>query len=122
MPSLRGLTSVAPAPAVENEQVRQLTAELERAREQIKQLETARDELNAKLQEHRRSIFFRYINEVSQCLEEITGKSRMLLVEKLKKIAEIRTEILLREGEAGDEKLEEVGDIENEDSSDDSKE
>ena len=40
-----------PAPAVENEQVKQLTAELERAREQVKQLETARDELNTKLQE-----------------------------------------------------------------------
>ena len=40
----------APTPA-ENEQVKQLTAELERARQQVQQLQVARDELNAKLQE-----------------------------------------------------------------------
>jgi flagellar biosynthesis chaperone FliJ len=37
--------------AAENEQVKQLNAELERARQQIQQLQAARDELNAKLQE-----------------------------------------------------------------------
>jgi Flp pilus assembly protein TadD len=40
-----------PAPPAETEQVRELSAELQRAREQVKQLEAARDELNAKLQE-----------------------------------------------------------------------
>jgi outer membrane protein assembly factor BamD (BamD/ComL family)/uncharacterized coiled-coil DUF342 family protein len=40
-----------PAPSAENEQVRQLTSELQRARDQVQQLETARNELNAKLQE-----------------------------------------------------------------------
>lgn len=69
---------------------------------------------NAKMQEHRRSIFFRYINEVAQCLEEITGKSRSVLSEKLRKIAEVRTEILLREGEGTDDKLDEVGGVEEE--------
>ena len=39
------------APAVENEPVKELNAELERAREQIQQLQAARDELNARLQE-----------------------------------------------------------------------
>jgi Flp pilus assembly protein TadD/uncharacterized coiled-coil DUF342 family protein len=39
------------APSAETEQVRQLTAELQRAREQVQQLETARDEINTKLQE-----------------------------------------------------------------------
>jgi Flp pilus assembly protein TadD/uncharacterized coiled-coil DUF342 family protein len=42
---------VAPAPAADTEQVKQLTAELQRAREQVQQLESARDDLNAKLQE-----------------------------------------------------------------------
>ena len=67
---------------------------------------------HARLQEHRRSIFFRYLSEVAQALEEITGNSRALLAEKLKKIAEVRTDILLREGEGADEKLEEVGQVE----------
>lgn len=44
-------TPVATVPPVENEQVKQLTEELQRARDQIQQLETARNELNAKLQE-----------------------------------------------------------------------
>src|SRR5580700_11084779 len=42
---------VSPAPAADTEQVKQLTAELQRAREQVQQLESARDDLNAKLQE-----------------------------------------------------------------------
>ena len=37
--------------AAESEQIRQLTAELQRAREQVQQLETARAELDTKLQE-----------------------------------------------------------------------
>ena len=41
----------SPAPSAESEQVRQLTAELQRARDQVQQLESARDELNTKLQE-----------------------------------------------------------------------
>ncbi len=40
-----------PAPSAESEQVRQLTAELQRAHEQVQQLEAARAELNTKLQE-----------------------------------------------------------------------
>ncbi|MGA2604538.1 MAG: hypothetical protein ABSG14_09945, partial [Verrucomicrobiia bacterium] len=39
------------APPAENEQVKELNAELERARQQIQQLQAARDELNARLQE-----------------------------------------------------------------------
>jgi len=38
-------------PSAENEQVKQLNAELERAKQQIQQLQSARDDLNAKLQE-----------------------------------------------------------------------
>lgn len=44
-------TPAAPVPTVENDTVKQLTAELQRAREQVHQLEEARNELNAKLQE-----------------------------------------------------------------------
>jgi DNA topoisomerase-6 subunit B len=68
----------------------------------------------AKEQEHRRSIFFRYITEVAECLNDLTGKDKALLAAKLKKIAEERTEILLREGENGEEGLEEVGGLEEE--------
>ena len=44
-------TPEAPAPTVESEQVKQLTAELQRAHDQVQQLEAARNDLNAKLQE-----------------------------------------------------------------------
>jgi len=44
-------TATNTAPPVENEQVKQLTSELERARSQVEQLEAARNDLNTKLQE-----------------------------------------------------------------------
>jgi DNA topoisomerase-6 subunit B len=70
---------------------------------------------HAKEQEHRRSIFFRYIEEVAECLEDVTGKAKEMLVLKLRKIAKEKTEILLREGavEEGEE-LVEVGAIDDE--------
>ncbi len=50
-PPVVSTTATNPATAAESEQVRQLTAELQRAHEQVTQLEAARNELNAKLQE-----------------------------------------------------------------------
>lgn len=47
----------------------------------------------AKEQEERRTLFFRYIPEISQALAEITGKVQKEIADKLKKIAEKRTAI-----------------------------
>ncbi|MFQ5406058.1 MAG: DNA topoisomerase VI subunit B, partial [Candidatus Micrarchaeia archaeon] len=54
----------------------------------------------AKDQEHRRTIFYRYIGEVSEALHDITGKEKSALEEKLKKIAQENTRIM----EANDKK------------------
>ncbi len=48
----------------------------------------------AEEQEHRRSIFFKYLGEVAQALSEVTGREKAVLVEKLRKIAEERTSLL----------------------------
>jgi len=69
----------------------------------------------AKEQEHRRSIFFRYIGEVAECMNDLTGTDKALLVTKLKKTAEERTAILLAQGEEAEEGLEEVGGVDEED-------
>ncbi len=45
-------------------------------------------------QEQRRQIFFKYIGEVAEALHDITGKPQKELEEKLRKIAEKRTEIM----------------------------
>ena len=45
-------------------------------------------------QEQRRQIFFKYIGEVAEALHDITGKPQKELAEKLRKIAEKRTEIM----------------------------
>ncbi len=50
-PKVISFAPAAPVPPAENEQVKQLNTELERARQQIEQLQAARDELNTKLQE-----------------------------------------------------------------------
>ncbi|MFH1107399.1 MAG: DNA topoisomerase VI subunit B [Candidatus Micrarchaeota archaeon] len=65
-------------------------------------------------QEHRRQIFFRYVGEVSQALNELTGKDRKLLETKLRKIAEVRTTIAekLEEEEAGLEEMEKAAEKE----------
>ncbi len=68
----------------------------------------------AKEQEHRRSIFFRYIGEVAECINDLTGTDKALLVTKLKKTAEEKTAILLASGEEEAEGLEEVGGVEEE--------
>ena len=68
----------------------------------------------AKEQEHRRSIFFRYIGEVAECINDLTGTDKTLLITKLKKTAEERTAILLAQGEEAEESLDEVGAIEEE--------
>lgn len=52
--------------------------------------------------ERRRMIFFKYIIEVAQALEDVTGKKAAVIQAKLKKIAEERT-TLLEAQEAGDE-------------------
>jgi len=63
----------------------------------------------AEEQEQRRTLFFRYIGEISQALSEITGKEQLVLETKLRKIAEKRTAI----AEASDEKeLEELEKLE----------
>jgi len=66
----------------------------------------------AKEQEHRRSIFFRYIGEVAECINDLTGTDKALLITKLKKTAEEKTKILLAQGEEEAEGLEEVGAVE----------
>jgi len=68
----------------------------------------------AKEQEHRRSIFFRYIGEVAECINDLTGKDKARLITKLKKTAEEKTAILLASGEEAEESLEEVGAVEDE--------
>jgi DNA topoisomerase-6 subunit B len=60
-------------------------------------------------EEKRRTIFFKYIGEVSQALSEITGKAKAELEGKLREIAKIRTSLLEA---AEEEALEEVGDVE----------
>lgn len=55
--------------------------------------------------ERRRMIFFKYIIEVAQALEDVTGKKASVIQAKLKKIAEERTS-LLEAQEAGDESAE----------------
>ena len=64
--------------------------------------------------EARKQIFFKYISEVAQALNEITGKPRAELEEKLKKIAEERTAILeaAEEGNGDLEDLEEAAEKE----------
>lgn len=63
----------------------------------------------AEEQERRRTLFFRYIDEISRALETITGKDRALLMQKLQKMAKERTEIILRgEEEEADKELEEL--------------
>ena len=64
----------------------------------------------AKDQEERRTLFFRYIPEISQALAEITGKLQKELADKLKKIAEKRTAIA--EAADADEEEEELDHIE----------
>jgi len=60
--------------------------------------------------EARKQIFFKYISEVAQALNEITGKpSRAELEEKLKKIAEEKTALLDAEAE-GEAELEDLED------------
>ncbi|MFH1056179.1 MAG: DNA topoisomerase VI subunit B [Candidatus Micrarchaeota archaeon] len=68
----------------------------------------------AEEQEERKKIFFKYIGEVAQALNEITGKSKAELEEKLKKIAEEKTALLeaAANGEAELEELEEAAEEE----------
>ncbi|NUN11510.1 DNA topoisomerase VI subunit B [Candidatus Micrarchaeota archaeon] len=51
--------------------------------------------------EKRKQIFFKYIGEVAESLEDVTGEDQKTLEEKLRKIAEIRTQILTQEEESG---------------------
>jgi len=55
-------------------------------------------------QEERKKIFFKYITEVAKCLEEITGKDRKQIEEKLRKIAVEKTSILVSADEEAAEK------------------
>lgn len=67
----------APAPAApeQAEQVRQLTAELARAQQQLREVEAARDELNAKLQEALKKIS---PTETTQQIEELLRQNQQL--------------------------------------------
>ncbi len=62
----------------------------------------------AEEQEARRSIFFRYIGEVAQALAEITGKSKVELEQKMRKIAEHRTSVMEAEDANDEEELEKL--------------
>jgi DNA topoisomerase-6 subunit B len=60
-------------------------------------------------QEARRQIFFRYIGEVAESLHDITGKSKVELEGKLRKIAEEKTSILeQQDDEAEMEELDKI--------------
>lgn len=76
----------APAPAADNEQVRQLTAELQRAREQVQQLEATRAELDAKLQEQLSKVA---PTETTPQIEELLKTNQELAA----KLAAAQTEI-----------------------------
>ncbi|HIH20838.1 TPA: DNA topoisomerase VI subunit B [Candidatus Micrarchaeota archaeon] len=58
--------------------------------------------------EARKQIFFKYISEVAQALNEITGKPKAELEEKLRKIAVEKTAILEAQVENGEKELEEL--------------
>lgn len=79
-------TPVATVPPVENEQVKQLTEELQRARDQIQQLETARNELNAKLQEELSKVA---PTQTNAQIEDLLKKNQELAA----KLAAAQTEI-----------------------------
>ncbi len=67
----------------------------------------------AEEQERRRLIFFKYIKEIAQALEDVTGRKASALEPKLRKIAEERTALLeaQEEGDPGAEAaLEEIED------------
>ncbi len=69
----------------------------------------------AEEQEARKQIFFKYIGEVAQALNEVTGRPKAEIEAKLRAIAEERTAIMLQNGdEAGDalEDLEEAAEEE----------
>jgi DNA topoisomerase-6 subunit B len=68
----------------------------------------------AENQEERKKIFFKYISEVAQALNEVTGKAKAELEEKMRKIAEEKTAILeaSENGEAELEELEEAAEEE----------
>ena len=88
-PPLPEAPPAAPAPAApsaETEQVRQLTAELQRAREQVQQLEAARDELNSKLQEQLKQVA---PTQTTPQIEELLKKNQELAA----KLAAAQTEI-----------------------------
>lgn len=59
-------------------------------------------------QEHRRQIFIRYIGEVAECLNDLTGVEKTKIVALLRKIAEERTAI----AEAADEQETDLEDME----------
>jgi DNA topoisomerase-6 subunit B len=64
--------------------------------------------MKAEEQERRRTLFFRYIEEVAQALHAITKKPKAALVEKLRKMAEERTALAMAEEEGEDEELEKL--------------
>ncbi|MBI5176485.1 DNA topoisomerase VI subunit B [Candidatus Micrarchaeota archaeon] len=67
-----------------------------------------REMRRAEEQEHRRSLFFRYINEVAQCLHDVTGTEKTVLAAKLKKLAEENTSLLEAQEADEEEGLEEL--------------
>lgn len=69
----------------------------------------------AEEQERRRTLFFRYIEEIARALEALTGKDRAVIGQKLQKMAKERTEIVLRgEEEEADKDLEKLEEAEEE--------
>ncbi|MFH0835414.1 MAG: DNA topoisomerase VI subunit B [Candidatus Micrarchaeota archaeon] len=59
-------------------------------------------------EEKRRQIFFKYIEEVAECLHDITGKDKAVIVQKLRKIAEERTALAEAEDAEADAELDKV--------------
>ncbi|MBI4361157.1 DNA topoisomerase VI subunit B [Candidatus Micrarchaeota archaeon] len=65
----------------------------------------------AEEQERRRMIFFKYITEIAQALEDISGRKASALMPKLKSIAEKRTEYLeSQEASEAEDELEAIED------------
>ncbi|NYZ74835.1 DNA topoisomerase VI subunit B [Candidatus Micrarchaeota archaeon] len=63
-------------------------------------------------QEHRRSIFVRYIDEVAEALHDITGKPQAFLAEKLKQLAKEKTALMDAKEEEGEKLLEKMEETE----------
>lgn len=62
----------------------------------------------AELQEERKKIFSKYLGEVAEALQDVTGREKSVLLIKLKKMAEERTTMMLEEENEDDAELDKL--------------